>query len=465
MDYARDLGRVDVWEESLKRSLERRGRPRRSSVELYRLRPERDLTLGDVLERSASYSELRRKAAQRSTMPRPSVALGGISALALVAGSTLPSLLGGSGARAAGKERVAYAADAHARARAEAAVRGSWGSTLESAGTHAASTSRASLSPSSSPHSSSYAAVAHPAAAAPIATSANPVREAAPETVAQYSGGAAVATAAPATPARNVHLASDVTVEAHSAAAAPSESTAHAVAAPATVVSGTRSVPTGATSNAVSGSKVVSSPSGDVQEVTAAPGTGHGATGGVPERNTTPPTIRTTTPPTVRTTTPTTTAPTATTRPTTTTTAPTTTTTAPTTSTSPTTTGSTTPSPNVQQGVNRMIAAGNQIATRPYVYGGGHGSFNSNGYDCSGSVSYVLHSAGLLNSPEDSTELESYGAPGAGRYVTVYANSGHAWMTIEGRRFDTVALAESGSRWSNSMASTSGYVARHPRNY
>ncbi len=119
----------------------------------------------------------------------------------------------------------------------------------------------------------------------------------------------------------------------------------------------------------------------------------------------------------------------------------------------------------MQAGVNRMIAAGNEIATRPYVYGGGHGSFNSDGYDCSGSVSYVLHAAGLLNSPEDSTELESYGAPGTGKYVSIYANSGHAWMTIEGRRFDTVALAETGSRWSNSMASTSGYVARHPKGY
>src|SRR5205823_6021996 len=75
------------------RSLERRGRPRRSSVELYRMRPARDLTLGDVLERSAHYSELRRRAAQRSAMPGPSVAIGGISALALVAGSTLPTLL------------------------------------------------------------------------------------------------------------------------------------------------------------------------------------------------------------------------------------------------------------------------------------------------------------------------------------------------------------------------------------
>jgi hypothetical protein len=112
--------------------------------------------------------------------------------------------------------------------------------------------------------------------------------------------------------------------------------------------------------------------------------------------------------------------------------------------------------------VAEMIAAANQIATRPYVYGGGHASFNSYGYDCSGSVSYVLHAAGLLSSPEDSTALESYGAPGPGRWVTIYANAGHAWMTIAGRRFDTGAMFGTGSRWSSTMAPTAGYVVRHP---
>jgi peptidoglycan hydrolase-like protein with peptidoglycan-binding domain len=112
--------------------------------------------------------------------------------------------------------------------------------------------------------------------------------------------------------------------------------------------------------------------------------------------------------------------------------------------------------------VARVIAAADEIATRPYVYGGGHGSFQSYGYDCSGSVSYALHGGGLLSSPEDSSELEGYGEPGPGRYITIYANAEHAWMTINGRRFDTVAQAESGSRWSDSMASTGGYVVRHP---
>jgi hypothetical protein len=112
--------------------------------------------------------------------------------------------------------------------------------------------------------------------------------------------------------------------------------------------------------------------------------------------------------------------------------------------------------------VSRVIAAGNEIATRPYVYGGGHGSFQSGGYDCSGSVSYALHGGGLISSPQDSTGLESYGEAGPGRHITIYANSQHAFMVVNGKRFDTVAQAETGSRWSSSMTSTSGYVARHP---
>jgi peptidoglycan hydrolase-like protein with peptidoglycan-binding domain len=112
--------------------------------------------------------------------------------------------------------------------------------------------------------------------------------------------------------------------------------------------------------------------------------------------------------------------------------------------------------------VSRVIAAGDEIATRPYVYGGGHGSFESAGYDCSGSVSYALHGAGLISSPEDSSALESYGDSGPGKNITIYANSEHAFMVVDGKRFDTVALQESGSRWSDSMTSTAGYVARHP---
>jgi peptidoglycan hydrolase-like protein with peptidoglycan-binding domain len=112
--------------------------------------------------------------------------------------------------------------------------------------------------------------------------------------------------------------------------------------------------------------------------------------------------------------------------------------------------------------VARVIAAADEIATRPYVWGGGHGSFESYGYDCSGSVSYALHGGGLLSSPEDSTGLESYGEPGPGKYITIYANAEHAWMTIDGKRFDTVALAEDGSRWGGSSDDGGGFVERHP---
>jgi cell wall-associated NlpC family hydrolase len=112
--------------------------------------------------------------------------------------------------------------------------------------------------------------------------------------------------------------------------------------------------------------------------------------------------------------------------------------------------------------VSLMVAAGDRIARLPYVWGGGHGSFAAAGYDCSGSVSYVLHAAGLLVTPETAGTLESYGAPGPGRLVTIYASGGHAWMTIAGRRFDTIALQETGTRWSSTIPSPAGYVVRHP---
>ncbi|MET0604099.1 MAG: peptidoglycan-binding protein [Baekduia sp.] len=112
--------------------------------------------------------------------------------------------------------------------------------------------------------------------------------------------------------------------------------------------------------------------------------------------------------------------------------------------------------------LRRAIAAGNRIAYKPYIYGGGHGSFRAAGYDCSGSVSYVLHGMGHLSAPLDSGELMHYGKPGRGRYVTVYANPGHAFMVINGRRYDTSGRSASGSRWGPGMRSTAGYVARHP---
>jgi septal ring factor EnvC (AmiA/AmiB activator) len=112
--------------------------------------------------------------------------------------------------------------------------------------------------------------------------------------------------------------------------------------------------------------------------------------------------------------------------------------------------------------VKEMIDAGNAIATLPYIWGGGHGSFISPGYDCSGSVSYVLDAAGLLSAPETSSVFMSYGDAGAGQWVTIYATNGHVWMTIAGWRFDTVALQEDGTRWSQGGGEFGGYVERHP---
>jgi peptidoglycan hydrolase CwlO-like protein len=120
------------------------------------------------------------------------------------------------------------------------------------------------------------------------------------------------------------------------------------------------------------------------------------------------------------------------------------------------------PPPGAPEAVAQVIAAGNAIATLPYVYGGGHASFHADAYDCSGSVSYALAAAGLVTSPLDSTAFESWGEPGPGKWITVYANAGHAFMYVAGWRFDTVALAEGGTRWSSAPASTAGFVARHP---
>ena len=112
--------------------------------------------------------------------------------------------------------------------------------------------------------------------------------------------------------------------------------------------------------------------------------------------------------------------------------------------------------------VQRVIAAANRIATKPYRYGGGHGSFTDSGYDCSGSVSYALHGGGLLGRPRDSGGFMSYGRAGPGRRITIYANPGHVYMTVDGRRFDTSARRVSGSRWTTQARSTAGYAVRHP---
>jgi cell wall-associated NlpC family hydrolase len=121
--------------------------------------------------------------------------------------------------------------------------------------------------------------------------------------------------------------------------------------------------------------------------------------------------------------------------------------------------------PGAPAAVKQVIAAGNAIAGLPYLWGGGHGSFNAQGYDCSGSVSYALAAAGLLSSPLDSTGFMSWGESGPGKWITVYANSGHAFMVVAGWRFDTSALSGGGTRWTRSMRSTAGFVARHPAGF
>jgi hypothetical protein len=112
--------------------------------------------------------------------------------------------------------------------------------------------------------------------------------------------------------------------------------------------------------------------------------------------------------------------------------------------------------------VARVVAAANRIATMPYKYGGGHGRWNDSGYDCSGSVSYALHGGGLLSMALDSSGFMRWGAPGKGRRITIYANPGHVYMVIDGRRYDTTGRNESGTRWQASQRSSAGYVVRHP---
>jgi cell wall-associated NlpC family hydrolase len=114
------------------------------------------------------------------------------------------------------------------------------------------------------------------------------------------------------------------------------------------------------------------------------------------------------------------------------------------------------------QVVRDVIRGANVIATTPYLWGGGHGSWSAVGYDCSGSVSFALANAGLLGAPLVSGELAGWGAPGRGRWITIYANDGHVFMEVAGLRFDTGGLRGSGTRWQTGGRSTSGFTARHP---
>jgi NlpC/P60 family len=120
--------------------------------------------------------------------------------------------------------------------------------------------------------------------------------------------------------------------------------------------------------------------------------------------------------------------------------------------------------PSAPAAVKEVIAAANQINGRPYVWGGGHASFFSKGYDCSGAVSYALHGAGLLDTTMVSGQLEHWGEGGVGRWITVYANPDHVFMVVAGLRFDTRddLPGVSGPRWHMARVDPRGFVARHP---
>jgi peptidoglycan hydrolase-like protein with peptidoglycan-binding domain len=112
--------------------------------------------------------------------------------------------------------------------------------------------------------------------------------------------------------------------------------------------------------------------------------------------------------------------------------------------------------------VKAIIAAGNKIAKTPYKYGGGHGNWNDSGYDCSGSVSYALHGAGLLDTAMPSGDFMNWGDPGPGQWVTLYAKSSHIFMVVAGLRFDTSGRSDAGTRWQAAMRSADGYSVVHP---
>jgi hypothetical protein len=116
---------------------------------------------------------------------------------------------------------------------------------------------------------------------------------------------------------------------------------------------------------------------------------------------------------------------------------------------------------NAPEPVKRVILAANQIAKFPYKWGGGHGAWRDNGYDCSGSVSFALAGAGLLDRPLTSGLLAGYGRPGPGRWITIYANSGHVFMIVAGLRFDTSGQGRAGTRWQAAARPTGGFAVRH----
>ena len=117
--------------------------------------------------------------------------------------------------------------------------------------------------------------------------------------------------------------------------------------------------------------------------------------------------------------------------------------------------------------VKMVIAAANKIRSKPYIWGGGHARWWDRGYDCSGSISFALHGGEFLESPLPSGPMESWGLAGEGRWITVYANAGHAYAVIAGVRLDTSGDegGETGPRWHTELRDNVGYVSRHPAGY
>jgi cell wall-associated NlpC family hydrolase len=123
--------------------------------------------------------------------------------------------------------------------------------------------------------------------------------------------------------------------------------------------------------------------------------------------------------------------------------------------------GSATAPDDAPEVVKRVILAANAIAKFPYKWGGGHGAWRDNGYDCSGSVSFALAGAGLLDRPLTSGLFMRYGEAGPGKWITIYANQGHVFMFVAGLRFDTSGQGRAGTRWQQAPRSVSGFAVRH----
>jgi hypothetical protein len=116
--------------------------------------------------------------------------------------------------------------------------------------------------------------------------------------------------------------------------------------------------------------------------------------------------------------------------------------------------------------VKRAIAAGNRLQGMPYKWGGGHARLTDSGYDCSGSVSYVLREAGLIRGCLHSGSFFKYGKKGEGKWITIYARKGHVFMTVAGLRLDTGGPGgESGPRWKTATRQGRGHIMRHPAGY